>query len=209
MLFLNFNLSQMIVWAVTFFIAITVHEFAHGWAAYKLGDDTAERYGRLTLNPLKHIDLMGLLMLLFAGIGWAKPVPVNPYNLRNPKTDMALISAAGPAANFALAILLAILIRFILFPMNLVSLGAFLVLGIQLNIMLGLFNLVPIPPLDGSKILGSLLPDNLYYHWTNLERYGPILIIILVFSGRSGNFSIFQKLVLEPAMRFTAFLLGG
>jgi len=171
-------------------IALVIHEFAHGYAAYKLGDLTAKHDGRLTLNPLKHLDPIGTLMIIFIGFGWAKPVMVNPYNLRNPKQDMAIISMAGPLSNFILAFFMMLLNVFlqIMFIRHGVVGGAydfiitFLTVLVFINIMLGIFNLIPIPPLDGSKLFSIILPDHLYFSYINF-RWGMLLMVILIFSG--------------------------
>ena len=142
---------------------LTIHEFAHGWMANRLGDHTAAYSGRLTLNPLSHLDVFGTLMLLFGPFGWAKPVPVNPYNLRNPKKDLILVSAAGPVINILAAIFIGLIIRLLgIFPYMpfAMEIGKFLIITMMINLGLAFFNLIPIPPLDGSNILmGFLRPD--------------------------------------------------
>ncbi len=171
-----------------FFIALTVHEFAHGFVAYKKGDPTAKFSGRLTLNPLAHIDPIGTLLLpLFLIIsrspfvfGWAKPVPVNVWLLRNPKKDMVQIALAGPAANFLFAVLLGILYRILHFiPL----VRFFFPQLIFLNLFLGAFNLIPVPPLDGSRVVSGLLPYPLSLKYSMIEPYGFIIIIFLLFLG--------------------------
>ncbi|MCD4796180.1 MAG: site-2 protease family protein, partial [Candidatus Cloacimonetes bacterium] len=160
---MNF-IVQLIIQLPILLISLTIHEFSHGYAAYILGDDTAKRAGRLTLNPISHIDPIGLIMLFIARIGWAKPVPINPYNFQNYKRDTALTAAAGPAANFILAILLSVVFNLIkkLNPEIMYAAGEFtqfwigmLLYAVLINLALGLFNLIPIPPMDGSKILGG------------------------------------------------------
>lgn len=173
--------------------AITIHELAHGWVAYKLGDPTAKYSGRLTLNPLAHIDLVGTIMLpltivmlnLITGIrlipiGWAKPVPINFQNLRNPKRDMLWVGIAGPCANFTTAVLLALAIKLPGLSENSL-LAQLLSLAVLLNLILGVFNLIPIPPLDGSRIVSSLLPWRYTYIYNRIEPYGFIVIIILLY----------------------------
>lgn len=154
-------------------IAITVHEFAHAYAADRLGDPTPRLQGRLTLNPLAHLDLLGSIMILFAHFGWGKPVQFDPYNLRNVKRDSAIISIAGPVTNFTLAIICSVILRFI----NL----DFLVVLIMINLSLGVFNLVPIHPLDGFKIVEGILPGHYAKQWHELEGYGMIFLLFLVF----------------------------
>ena len=160
------------------FIAIIFHELAHGITAYWLGDNTAKDAGRLTLNPLKHVDLTGFIFLLVFKFGWAKPVPVNPFNFKDRKKGMILVSLAGPVTNF----LIALVIGFILSLNIITSQLIFQILFITLwyNIMLGVFNLLPFPPLDGSKILASLLPKKLEYYFYKYERYMYIILIILI-----------------------------
>ena len=172
-------------------LCLTVHETAHGFAAYLLGDRTAQKRGRLSLNPLRHVDIVGLAMLFTAGFGWAKPVPVDPRYFRNPKGGMAVTALAGPVSNFLLAAVLLFVCRWIyLSPTP----GEFwvetfytLLYAAQLSIGLGLFNLVPIPPLDGSKILAVVLPDRIYDLLMRYERYGMILLLILSFTNVTGS----------------------
>ena len=184
-------------------IAVVIHEYAHGWVAYKLGDPTAKYAGRLTLNPLAHIDPVGtiifpLLLILMRSpflFAWAKPVPVNFYRLRNPKRDMIWVGLAGPASNLSLALLLSILLR-LNFPFPLLLLG-----GIFINLILGVFNLIPVPPLDGSRILMGLLPHNLANSFARLEPYGFIILFAFLWLG------IFHKFIL-PIVFMLAALLG-
>ncbi|MFH1862808.1 MAG: site-2 protease family protein, partial [bacterium] len=163
-------------------LGLTLHEFAHGWVANRLGDPTAKLAGRLTMNPLAHLDFIGTIMLFIAHIGWAKPVPVNPYNLRHPKQDIIWVSAAGPASNLFLAFLFGLVFRAfspggllesIYLPKPLVIL---IVYGVILNLSLAIFNLIPIPPLDGSRIVSGLLPPEAEREYQKLERFGPLLI---------------------------------
>jgi Zn-dependent protease len=176
------NPISFIIWAFSLLIAVDIHEFAHAWIADRLGDPTPRAYGRLTLNPLAHLDPVGTLMLLLTRFGWGKPVPIDTYNLENPRRDSALISLAGPASNLILATILSVIGHWSL------VIGHFLAPLIILNVSLAIFNLLPIPPLDGSKILLGLLPTNLAFEWeTIFSQYGLLLIIFLVFPffGRS------------------------
>ena len=176
------SLQYVIYLLPGFIIGLTCHEYAHGRMAYILGDETARYNGRLTLNPAAHLDPIGLLMLFFAGFGWAKPVPVNPYNLQvNIKQGMLLVALAGPATNLIIA-LAATLLLGVFGGLGFVVLNSILQLTIHINIVLAIFNLIPIPPLDGSRILAGLLPgENAWLD--NLEQYGFIILIILVFTG--------------------------
>ena len=184
-------------------ICITLHECAHGWAAYRLGDDTAKRMGRLTLDPLKHIDIIGLAMMVLFRFGWAKPVPVDMRKFKNPKRDMAVTAAAGPLMNVILCLAA-------LFLYGLTAPGAFyrggalyclnegLYLTAYLSLALALFNIIPIPPLDGSKVLYSFISDRAYMQLMRYERYGMIaLLALIVLSDFSG---------LDPLSRATGWV---
>ncbi len=158
---------------VSLIIAITVHEFCHAFSADQLGDPTPRASGRLTLNPLAHLDPLGSLMLILAGFGWGKPVPVDAHNFQNPRKDELIVSFSGPASNLVLAVLTALLSRTI-------GLSSFLLTFITINIAIAIFNLLPIPPLDGSHILLNLLPANSSFAWQQaLSSYGPLLLILL------------------------------
>ncbi len=174
-------------------ICLTIHELCHGLAAYALGDPTAERNHRLSLNPLRHIDWLGFAMLLVAGFGWAKPVPVNPNYFRRPKLGMALTAFAGPASNLLLALLLLLLVNPVLslYYRGISWAGTmvdFLIRTTLMSIGLGLFNLIPIPPLDGSKILISVLPDRQYNWVLRYERFGMIILWGLVAIGIGSSY---------------------
>lgn len=179
------SLQQLLLVLPAVLISITVHEFSHGYMAYKLGDPTARNLGRLTLNPLKHLDFVGTLMLIFARFGWAKPVPINPMYFDNIKRGTVLVGLAGPLSNFVLALIVkAISISAAHYYIdNLFFLYVFLFLQVLyiININLAAFNLIPIPPLDGSKIFGGLLPKQHYYKLLNFERYIGIILIFIVF----------------------------
>lgn len=174
------NPIVFILVAVTLMLSISVHEFAHAYVADKLGDPTARNMGRLTLKPSAHLDPYGTLMLLFAGFGWGKPVPFNPFNLKNPKRDGALISLAGPASNFIFAIITIILIK-ILGMNSLIS--QILLFVVIYNLSLGVFNLLPFGPLDGFKIVYGILPMNLAIQWAQMETYGIFILLIIVITG--------------------------
>jgi len=162
-------------------IAITFHEFAHARMAYYFGDSTAKNQGRMNLNPINHLDPIGTLMILLVGFGWAKPVPINPYNFNQYRKGLRWVSLAGPLTNFALGFL-SLLFLNILINAGLYS-GLFLqfvVVLMQLNILLGVFNLIPVPPLDGSKILMSYLPDRYLGFYRKLEQYAPLILLGLI-----------------------------
>lgn len=200
-------------------ICITFHELAHGFTAYRLGDPTAKNMGRLTLNPIKHIDVFGLLMMLIFKFGWAKPVPVNMYNFRKPKWFMAVTALAGPVSNILLAVAVLFIYGLIFRPLGsgAASQGAAgIILDIvertaYLSVALAIFNLVPIPPLDGSKVLFSFFPETAYYKLMRYERYGIILLIIVlntnVFSNTIGRltFSLFSGLTAVARFSFGLF----
>jgi len=168
--------------------AITIHEFAHAYVAYKLGDPTPKLQGRLTLNPLAHLDLIGFIALLLVKFGWAKPVMINPRNFRKlgPRWGEVLVAFAGPMANFISAFVSALLLKYFPFsslpPSVAEPLFLMLKYNLFINVAFGVFNLLPIPPLDGSKILEAFLPYDLYRLYKKVEPYGPILLIILVIS---------------------------
>ena len=171
-----------VLWAISF------HEFCHGWVAFKLGDRTAEFQGRLSLNPLHHLDPVGTLMLIFFGFGWAKPVPIDSRYFKNPRRDIILVSLAGAAGNFLTALVCGVLIN--IAPEFFLGGGAFtrFMIGmLSINIGLGVFNLIPIPPLDGSKVLAMFLPPDAMDAYFFLERYGMFIILILATTGIIGR----------------------
>ena len=173
-------------------LCLTVHETCHGLAAYALGDPTAKRMHRLSFNPLHHIDWLGLASMFLCGFGWAKPVPVDMRYFKNPKRGMALTALAGPASNFLLVVLCCIPLRWIYWSAEVTAfllwLYDFLLTLVLMNLGLGLFNLLPIPPLDGSKVLFALLPDRAYLQLMRYERYGMLLLIFLVFFDVGSDF---------------------
>lgn len=189
-------IQKIAIYAIPVIFAITVHEAAHGYAARYFGDMTAYQAGRITLNPIKHIDLFGTIILpaltvALGGIlfGWAKPVPVNFSRLRNPKKDMLWVAAAGPASNFVMAIIWVLVIKFAdLAPtMFMEPLVLMAKAGIIINVILMVLNLLPLPPLDGGRIAVSLLPERLARPFSQLERYGFIILIVLLFTGVLGK----------------------
>jgi Zn-dependent protease len=166
-------------------VSMMLHELAHGFVAYRLGDPTAKLHGRLSFNPLKHLDPLGTAMFfityLFSGFmfGWAKPVPVSPYYFKNQQRGMGLVGIVGPITNFILAVIFIVILNFVHPNPNSLAFDALFLL-FQVNIVLGLFNLIPIPPLDGSRVVGAFLPRNVYYRWAQLDRYGMIIILVFV-----------------------------
>ena len=176
-------LTNLLLSVVPALLCITLHELAHGYVAYRLGDDTAKRAGRLTLNPLRHIDIMGLLMMVVFKFGWAKPVPVNMWKFKNPKKGMAITAAAGPLANLLIAFICLFLYGALYLPLSrLGDTGGYLLdmvyITAYLSTALAIFNIIPIPPLDGSKVLYSFISDKAYAKLMYYERYGMIILML-------------------------------
>ena len=186
------SLESILLRLASVFLCLTIHETCHGLAAYALGDPTAKRAHRLSLNPLRHIDWIGFFMMIVAGFGWAKPVPVNPNYFKKPKEGMAITALAGPVSNFLLALLLLLAARLVyaralmtgVLPETLFS---FLVNTASLSVGLGLFNLVPVPPLDGSKVAAVLLPDRAYNWLMRYEQLGMVLLVVIISVGVGSN----------------------
>jgi len=193
------DISQLLIMAPAFIFALTFHEFAHAWSANKLNDPTAKNEGRLTLNPLVHLDPVGTIMLFVVGFGWARPVPVNPRNLQNPRQDMMWIALAGPCSNVLLAFALGWLYYNTAPTSEMMSIfRAMLEFGIYINLVLCFFNLLPIPPLDGSRIITGLLPQEQAYQFSKLEQFGPGLLIGLIVLDRFMNLGLLSSLILSP-----------
>jgi Zn-dependent protease len=205
------SLDEVIIGLPVLLLALTLHEYAHGYVAYRLGDPTAKQEGRLTFNPIKHLDPIGTLAFLFLPFGWAKPVPVNAAYFQNPRLGMLWVAIAGPATNFALAFISAIFLHllysvapllsgapgftFVAAPLSFILFTSFLV-----NILLCVFNLLPIPPLDGSRIVSGLLPENLARTYDSFERYGFIILLVLLMTGGLGA-------IITPLMGVAAMFL--
>ncbi|MEI6305570.1 MAG: site-2 protease family protein [Deltaproteobacteria bacterium] len=209
----NFLLKLSIM-LVPGMLAIVCHEVSHGYIAWRLGDPTARMLGRLTLNPLKHIDIIGTLMIFFVGIGWAKPVPVTFQNLRNPKRDMIWVAAAGPITNLLLAVISAILLRVAVFignpavsatpfSMILEPLVLMLAFSVYINLLLAIFNMIPVPPLDGGRVLTGLLPYRQAAALSRIEPYGMVIIIMLVF------FTNIFSYIISPVLSLGIHFLSG
>jgi Zn-dependent protease len=209
------DFRQLLLIAPPILLALTFHEYAHAYIAYRYGDDTAKQSGRLTMNPLKHLDPLGTIMIFIVHFGWAKPVPVNPYRLKNPKRNMLWISAAGPLANMVLAFLSGMLLRFI-FATGVAAdrhammglLVVMVIMSLQINLALAIFNVLPIAPLDGSKILFGILPAKYENTIYLLERYGPFILIGLIVFGQFTGVSILGELI-WPFVKFFSRLFAG
>ena len=205
--------NNLLIRVPALLIALTFHELAHGWVAWRLGDPTAKDRGRLTLNPVAHIDPIGLLALWLVGFGWAKPVPVNPMYFKGDRhRGMFLVGLAGPLTNFILAFFFLLLLFAIPGIRSVPYLSVVMVTTFQYNVFLGVFNLLPIPPLDGSKVLAYFLPQQSRYRFSQLEQYGPLILMIIIFL----PFGLLERVVYPMAefvinslITITAFLTGG
>ncbi len=208
---MNDQILHYIVMIPPLLLSLTLHEYAHGWVAWRLGDPTAKQMGRLTLNPISHLDPVGAIAFIILNFGWAKPVPVDPRHFRNPIRGMCWVAAAGPATNLVLAIISAVLCKTLL--QFLATTGAsggvasvaipllgMLYSSVWINLVLFVFNLLPIPPLDGSRILTGILPPSMARSWIKIERYGFAILLILMITGVVGN-------VISPFIKALSHLL--
>lgn len=209
----DLDISTIIARIIVLLIAFTVHELAHALTADYLGDPTPRRMGRITLNPLKHLDPFGTIMLILAGFGWAKPVMVNPMNMRgNPRKSMAIVAIAGPLSNLVLAAIAAVFFRLNLVDVNSLILGNasalspanLLIQFLYINLALAFFNMIPVPPLDGSKIMYALLPEDLVYKLRPLEQYGFMILFAVVFFVPQ----VLNVLVWQPVEATAQLLIG-
>ncbi len=211
----NLDLPTIISRIITLIIAFTLHEFSHAATADALGDDTPRLAGRLTLNPIAHLDLLGTLLLIFAGFGWAKPVPINPYALRRKtRAGVMLVSIAGPLSNLVMALLAALPLRFALVPYTtnansfLPTPGQFLLEFVFINLTLFMFNLIPLAPLDGEKVLAYFLPLTWEDTYDRIKIYGPYVLLVIAVIGPRLGFDLLGIIIREPVINLTRFLLG-
>lgn len=212
---LNLSVPTLISRIITLVFAFTFHEFAHAATAHALGDRTPQMHGRLTLNPLAHLDVMGTLTLLFAGFGWAKPVPINPYALqRRSKAGVMLVSLAGPITNLVLGVLAAIPLRFGWVPLTptsssfFPSAGDFLLEFLFINLALFLFNLIPLAPLDGEKVITYFLPKHWVEVYDRIRPYSPFILLALVFILPMFGLDLINLIIRKPLMDLALFLIG-
>ena len=202
---LNEFFSEALIMIIPALICITIHELAHGFTAYKLGDRTAKDMGRLTLNPIKHLDPAGFIMIVIVGFGWAKPVPVDMRNFKYPKWYMALTALAGPLSNIILAVLVLLILGLVTTSLGIftndIGLLMFRIISriALLSVTLAVFNMLPLPPLDGSKVLFSLLPEKAYYKLMRYERYGMIALLVIVGLQLIFSINIFGIIIGYPA----------
>ncbi len=202
----NGTLTDLILFfissVIVVFVSMPIHEFAHAFTANKLGDPTAKYSGRITINPFAHLDPIGSLLILLFGFGWAKPVPVNSYNFKKPKRDMAITAAAGPISNIILAFVFYLLFKLFVSFLPDTEVAGYIALVcfyvVSINVSLAVFNLIPIPPLDGSRLLSAFLSDRKYYRLMQYERYFSLAVLFLIFTG-----------VLDTPLSFLSSLLYG
>lgn len=207
------SFDRFIFFVIALVIAITIHEFSHAWVATRLGDPTAKLSGRVTLNPISHLDPLGTVMLFLAGFGWGRPVPYNPNFVRNGKLGETMIALAGPVSNIIMAFVFALPARIYfwqtgVFPTD--NIFRFLAIVVTLNVILAAFNLIPVPPLDGSKVLYLILDKFPLVHvnWATFERVGPMVLLAIIFAERLFNVSIIFR-ILEPFIFLINWIIGS
>jgi Zn-dependent protease len=206
---MEINITNVLLWLIRIIVilfAITIHEYAHGRAALFIGDPTAKNAGRLTLNPLKHLDPVGTVFLFLFFFGWAKPVPINPRYFSNRRRDTMVISLSGPISNLAAAFIVGLFIRYI--DMNMAVFQIFMLYMLLINIGLGLFNLLPIPPLDGSHVIESLLPDSSLDKYYRISRYAPAMFMGFLFFDYFFKLHIFSKILSTPLYKIAELFSG-
>jgi Zn-dependent protease len=203
---MSFDLWEWILRIPVLLFAVTIHEYAHGKAAFSLGDPTAKAMGRLTHNPLKHIDPLGAICLFLFNFGWARPVPVNPRYFKNPRPDIILMSISGPLANFAAAFLAGLFIRYLFLPWEVYQ--KLLVYTLLMNLGLGIFNLFPIPPLDGAHVLENLLPPTAADRFRKAARYGPMFLLMIVMLDNFTQTGILSFLIMGPLLHLARWFSG-
>jgi len=209
-------MATLISRAIVLLVAFTIHELSHAVVADRMGDPTPRRMGRITLNPIAHLDPIGTILLLVSGFGWAKPVMINPMNLRgNPRTGMAIVAAAGPISNLIMAVFFSLpfklgLVAFSAFGASSVipSLSELLFQFVWINLILAFFNLIPIPPLDGYKILTGILPPDIAYRLRPLEQYGFLILMGVIFILPMLGIDLISNLIMTPSMMALSFLIG-
>ena len=205
------SLQMILIIAPPILLALTFHECAHAYVAYRLGDPTAKNLGRLTLNPLAHLDIIGTIMVFIIHIGWAKPVPVNPMNFKNPKKDLLWVSLAGPLANIFLAFVFGILFRTLhTTAQNPLAeiIKVMIIYGVLINLILAFFNIIPLPPLDGSKILAGIIPSEYESSFEQFMKYGHFILLGLIVLSMVFNIPIFSYFY-KPFVRYLSYLFAG
>ncbi len=203
---MSVNITEWIVRIPVLLFAITIHEYGHGKAALSLGDPTAKEHGRLTLNPLSHLDPLGAICLFLFNFGWAKPVPVDPRYFKNPRRDIVLMSMSGPIANLSAAFVAGIFVRYFLLPFEVYQ--KVLVYLVLMNVGLGLFNLIPIPPLDGSHILENILPNSISSVYRRFRRYGAFFLIAVVLLDNFAHTGILNRVLVYPMLALSHLFAG-
>jgi Zn-dependent protease len=203
---MSLNILELVIIIPVILFSITIHEYSHGKAALSLGDPTAKNAGRLTLNPFSHIDILGAICLFFFHFGWAKPVPVNTGFFKNPRKDIVLMSLSGPISNFSVALISGLFFRYFSLPFVIYQKALFYL--VVMNVGLGLFNLLPIPPLDGSHVLENLLPPRISKKYRETSKYAPFILIGVLFLDRFLQAGIFNKILAYPIKALTKLLLG-